>query len=773
MGSGPKDMKQEENKQRELGEAHGFIREAGDSGCDDYAALISQKVDEKLSMIASRDEEMERQLAEIRELRRLEKEALDLSRSARREKRRKKRDGGRQEQPEPSRQRERPDEEPKKRGFAAASVQEKKAEAERARPQRAAAETAEPKGQAADEDLAKAKALDADFLKAPDLDKKGSCAEPLTEEDARVAQAVDLFFDTAEEIAKEGKNAPSRSLDKAIDGFLHGIKASAVKAGRITKELHCARKDMEDKSHLTHEKRVARYRSIWAGQLAPVIDKAELWKDRALIKASQMAAWLGERKADGEAKAGIAGAKRRRRMRRTYKRGRRLLEYAEHHKLRLFSYFAGAVACAAVIGIIIGNLTAYEYIYNGRVLGVVKNQEDVYKTIDVIGGKLSESLHADVEIDKYQDITFRKLMGLGITADSKDDVLNNLTYMKSLKAKGYAIVADGKQIAILQNQETAQSILDRIRDLYLKDSEGIEYKSVGFAQKVEIKEIDTELGNIQNPEAAEDYMLTGAVEKKVHVVQKGQTFNAIAKSYGLKPSQLEASNPGIDPAKLKIDQELVLTQDAPVLTVQTTEVAAYTEDIPFEISYEETDKIYKGDKKVKLKGENGKREVVAEIVRNNGTEVSRKELSSNIISQPIHQVVLTGTKAKPKTVATGSFSYPVRGARISSRFGSRWGRTHTGVDLAAPRGTNIYAADGGTVASAGYQGSYGYLVVINHGNGKQTYYAHCSKLLVSKGAKVYKGQVIAKVGNTGRSTGPHCHFEVRINGVPKNPLKYL
>jgi len=110
---------------------------------------------------------------------------------------------------------------------------------------------------------------------------------------------------------------------------------------------------------------------------------------------------------------------------------------------------------------------------------------------------------------------------------------------------------------------------------------------------------------------------------------------------------------------------------------------------------------------------------------------------------------------------------------LSSRYGTRWNRQHQGIDIAASQGTDIYAADAGIVEYSGWESGYGYLVKINHQNGYVTYYGHCSKLLVSKGAVVEKGDLIAKVGSTGRSTGPHLHFEVRLNGVPQNPLNYI
>ena len=118
---------------------------------------------------------------------------------------------------------------------------------------------------------------------------------------------------------------------------------------------------------------------------------------------------------------------------------------------------------------------------------------------------------------------------------------------------------------------------------------------------------------------------------------------------------------------------------------------------------------------------------------------------------------------------------PVSGT-ITSRFGvgSKIRRSsHTGLDIATSTGTPIGAAASGTVTFAGYKGSYGNMIVISHGNGVQTYYAHCSKLYVSAGTQVSQGQSIAAVGSTGNSTGPHLHLEVRLNGVAYNPQNYV
>ena len=134
-----------------------------------------------------------------------------------------------------------------------------------------------------------------------------------------------------------------------------------------------------------------------------------------------------------------------------------------------------------------------------------------------------------------------------------------------------------------------------------------------------------------------------------------------------------------------------------------------------------------------------------------------------------------GTTSTAKANLGISLIKPISGV-ITSRFGAGSSirrSSHTGLDIAAPTGTAIKAAASGTVTFSGYKGSYGNMIVISHGNGVQTYYAHCSKLYYSSGAKVSQGQTIAAVGSTGNSTGPHLHLEVRVNGVAYNPQNYV
>lgn len=140
----------------------------------------------------------------------------------------------------------------------------------------------------------------------------------------------------------------------------------------------------------------------------------------------------------------------------------------------------------------------------------------------------------------------------------------------------------------------------------------------------------------------------------------------------------------------------------------------------------------------------------------------------------------SGSSSSNSTYIGGQLAWPTPSTSyITSKFGYRihpiygYRKFHTGIDIGAGSGSRIVSANSGTVILSGWNGGYGKCIVVDHGGGITTLYAHCSKLLVGRGATVSRGQTIAKVGSTGNSTGPHLHFEVRVNGVYKNPLNYV
>ncbi|MGH3017330.1 MAG: murein hydrolase activator EnvC family protein, partial [Gaiellaceae bacterium] len=161
------------------------------------------------------------------------------------------------------------------------------------------------------------------------------------------------------------------------------------------------------------------------------------------------------------------------------------------------------------------------------------------------------------------------------------------------------------------------------------------------------------------------------------------------------------------------------------------------------------------------------------------TAIEREQLAEMEALQEVSSTLAAKIQAAQAAAGTGGGSpsaagyiWPVLGT-VTSPYGWRWGGMHEGIDIAVPMGTPIRAAAAGTVIYAGWLGGYGNLSVIDHGGGIATAYGHQSGIAAGNGAYVAQGQVIGYVGNTGHSTGPHLHFEVRVNGVPQDPLGYL
>ncbi|QEK13493.1 M23 family metallopeptidase [Crassaminicella thermophila] len=431
-------------------------------------------------------------------------------------------------------------------------------------------------------------------------------------------------------------------------------------------------------------------------------------------------------------------------------------------------YIASIVILAALFIFAYSYNGAYTVKIDGKVVGVVRKKDDFIKIVEKIQKRLHNTYNTAVVFN--ENIVYEKTKAKEEELTKKEEIEKRLKQFMDFKVKAYGIKADDKIITALPKKADAEKVLEEIKNIYIDKEK--KFEKIYFVEDVAVDEAEVGISDLKDVKEAVKLILKGTEEEKIHEVQKGESFWTIARKYKLTVDDLIKANPDINPERLQINQKISLIVPKPLLTVATVEKLKYEEKIPYEIEFEETKVLYKGEKKIKIKGKDGKREVLAEVVRHNGIEFSKTILEENIVQNPRKQVVLKGTKNPPPKIGTGKLANPTRG-RLSSRFGLRWGRKHTGIDIAAPIGTPVKAADGGKVIFSGYKSGYGKCIIIDHGANTQTYYAHNSKLLVSKGQRVYKGQKIAEVGNTGRSTGPHLHFEVRKNGVPVNPLKYV
>ncbi len=209
------------------------------------------------------------------------------------------------------------------------------------------------------------------------------------------------------------------------------------------------------------------------------------------------------------------------------------------------------------------------------------------------------------------------------------------------------------------------------------------------------------------------------------------------------------------------------------LNVAATRAVTYTETIPYETITRENDELDQDLRQTVQEGHEGEAVVTAEIHTLDGHENSRTILERTVLCDATAEIIEVGTKETG--TGTGNLMLPVEDYVLTSGFKWRWGRLHGGVDLAVEEGTPVSAADNGKVivAETGYGGGYGNYVILDHQNGLKTLYGHNSELLVSVGDIVKKGETIALSGNTGNSTGPHLHFEIRENDEQVDPQQYV
>ncbi|MBD5134244.1 MAG: peptidoglycan DD-metalloendopeptidase family protein [Clostridiales bacterium] len=442
----------------------------------------------------------------------------------------------------------------------------------------------------------------------------------------------------------------------------------------------------------------------------------------------------------------------------------------DRHPISPLFYVTLLVICLGY-GIFQGNyIRAYAMEVNGQEVAVVASEDEKDAIVSNIESRASDILGEQYDYNAEVSLTpvYVTPDELSDTAQVEDALFEDVGALMT----AYSLWVDGQELGRAATQEELYRLLDEVAQPYLTE-DTISYE---FVETVEVRPIELPSNTQFDTEPVREILHQLEVEEAVYVVKKGDTFNAIAYSLGMMPNELSVLNPDVIVNKLWVDQELVIQQAVPYLSVMNVTDETYEEAIPSPVEYIETADLYVGDTKVKEQGEDGLALVNAHVTYVNGVEEEREIVQSTTLQEATTTYTYTGTTPRPKTASTGHYIWPVRG-RITSNFGRRnvsvGSSNHLGIDIACAYGTAIKAADGGTVIKAGWEGTYGKLVAIRHDNGTVTYYAHNSSIVVSVGDKVYQGQTIARAGSTGRSTGNHCHFEVRINGTSVNPRNYL
>ncbi|MGI6452736.1 MAG: peptidoglycan DD-metalloendopeptidase family protein [Syntrophomonadaceae bacterium] len=352
---------------------------------------------------------------------------------------------------------------------------------------------------------------------------------------------------------------------------------------------------------------------------------------------------------------------------------------------------------------------------------------------------------------------------------SPEELAARLAQEVRFSVKAVDLIINGEKIASLESQELAEKLIDQFKEENTVIDEGETLIEVKIEEDIDIRESRVAIYELLDFNQAYDLITTGTKNPEKYVVKEGDSLWLIARKNDMYVDDIIKTN-RLKSEQIKPGQELVLEKSKPYITVAARVKGEKDEPIPFETEVI-VDNSLPSSLRVKQYGKNGLKHISYEVVKRNGTVEEKEILDEKVISQAVNKIILKGTQV---TVAsrgggTGALDWPVYG-QITKYYR---GTSHTGLDIANSSGTPIKAADSGYVTYTGYRGGYGNFVIIDHGNGMVTRYAHCSSFKTSAGQNVSRGDIIATVGSTGNSSGPHLHFEVMVNGGFDNPLDYL
>lgn len=364
----------------------------------------------------------------------------------------------------------------------------------------------------------------------------------------------------------------------------------------------------------------------------------------------------------------------------------------------------------------------YKVSIGGDTITFVKSKNQFNKTYNQLQNDINSKyknviIKNDFTLDKekVEDVS------MFLSGDNLREVILNKF---DISMDGFLMKSDNRKLAYVVSENQGKDILNSVKSYYSKQAKLNSITKIGIVNKISYEPLKVKMVNL-----FENQEIVGELIK----------YNNRAQ--------------------------------IPFITVKTVGYISKKEIIYPTTIIKGSSTLMAGVNKTEHEGKNGTRKVTTEVTALNNDIVSKNVLKSEVIIPVQNKEVSVGNN-KPIIVGVAYMNSPSRGS-LSSGFGMRWGKMHKGIDIAANFGATINAALGGTVNYAAWQEGYGNVITINHGDGLETTYAHCSVINVKKDEVVKSGQKIGEVGSTGNSTGPHLHFEVRVNGVAINPQKYV
>ena len=466
--------------------------------------------------------------------------------------------------------------------------------------------------------------------------------------------------------------------------------------------------------------------------------------------------------------------------------------------------------------------TVYRVYLKGESLGLINSKKSFEQYIDMKQNEIKEKYNVDkvyvpAELDIVKEITFEN------TIKSNKEIYNEIKDISPFTIDGYAVKikgidsknSEGKtvkgktQYIYVTDKKVFTDSIEKTAKSFIKEEDYNNYangtqkeiqttgtiiEKIYIKNKITIKKdkIPVNKTIYQKVEDLSKYLLFGTTQDQAkYTIQDGDTISDVAFNNKISVEEFLIANPSFkdENSLLAPGQEVTLGILKPQFSLVEEDHVVKDEEKKYTTKVEEDPNQYTNYQVVKQKGENGLNRVTQKIQKVNGETVSVVGIAglTEVLKEPIEEIVVKGTKKESWSggygdliVVKGMFGWPATCSTISSPFGWRWGSLHDGTDIAGcGYGSNIFAAESGTVATVSYKYDNGQYIVIHHDNGYYTMYAHlCSGCTyVKQGDRVTRGQPIGGMGQTGFATGVHLHFSVwtgppYVGGTALNPMSF-
>jgi len=410
--------------------------------------------------------------------------------------------------------------------------------------------------------------------------------------------------------------------------------------------------------------------------------------------------------------------------------------------------------------------------YNGQKIGYIEN-ESVFTEAE-------KAVQERIIAEGYEspDDSIPQYTLMVVEADqlsTVEDLTNRIIEVSGNEIQeASGLYVDGKFIGATTDGDglvlELKSLLDETRATVGEDAE------VSFVQDVKVDRALYPVDSIVDLSNISAELTKEVAAARTYVIKPGDTPYDIANEYDVPLDTLMRNNEEVVKRFLP-GQSLLIEAAVPLLERQVSVTVKEENTLNFKTEQVLNNNLEKNFTRVKQNGQTGKEEVTYRVTYVDGFEVERTVVDRVTLEEPVNAVLEVGTLMPAQYLNNisggnvGGFIWPVDGGEISCPI---WGYAgHTGTDIATKVGTAVRASADGTVTYSGWRNSYGYTVIISHGNGIRTLYAHNSQLHVAVGQNVQQGQLIASSGASGNVTGPHCHFEIIINNSYKDARQYI